>query len=36
MTYLLGDPAGLVFLAAWTVAGAMIARRVYVVFRLMV
>ena len=27
MTYLLTDPGGLVFLAAWTVAGAMIAKR---------
>ena len=29
MTYLLTDPGGLVFLAAWTVAGAMIARKIY-------
>ena len=36
MTYLLSDPGGLVFLAAWTVAGAMIARKIYVAFRLMV
>ena len=29
MTYLLSDPGGLVFLAAWTVAGVMVAQKIY-------